>query len=63
MRRPSLSGQPRADGKSIVFRRGLMARNADLYTIRAGGSGLRRLIRDLALEVFPAWSPPLSRNA
>lgn len=51
------------DGKRIVFRRGLIAQNADLYTIRADGSGLRRLTRDPAPEVFPSWSPPLSRNA
>lgn len=45
------------DSARIIFRRGQMADNADLYSISSDGRALTRLTDDLAPETLPDWSP------
>jgi TolB protein len=45
-----------ADARHLVFVRGEGA-TAELYTVRADGSGLRRLTRNRAADYSPTWSP------
>jgi Tol biopolymer transport system component len=45
------------DGARIIFRRGRVAENADLYSVARDGGRLTRLTDDLAPETLPDWSP------
>jgi TolB protein len=45
------------DGARIIFRRGRVAENADLYSVPSDGGRLTRLTDDLAPETLPDWSP------
>lgn len=45
------------NGRTIYFSGQIAGNQTDLYTIRPGGGGLRRLTHDLAFELDPRWSP------
>jgi TolB protein len=45
------------DGTRIIFRRGRVAENADLYSVASDGGPLTRLTDDLEPESLPDWSP------
>lgn len=51
------------DGTRIAFSRARLGAPPDLYSVRADGSGLRRLTRTDALETAPDWSPDGTRIA
>jgi Tol biopolymer transport system component len=50
------------DGNQLAFVRRYRGRS-DVYTMRADGSGLRRLTKDSGQYSWPAWSPDGSRIA
>lgn len=59
------------DGSRIAFVRwrslkrqgGSVAESADLFTVKAGGGGLRRLTRDPGNDAYPSWDPSGERLA
>ncbi len=51
------------DGKLILFHRQVTATNWDIYGVRPGGGGLRRLTRDPLQQLHPTWSPEGTRIA
>jgi Tol biopolymer transport system component len=59
------------DGSRIVFARwrarkhpdGSVAESADLFTVNAGGGGLRRLTSSPGSDLFPSWDPSGQRIA
>jgi Tol biopolymer transport system component len=51
------------DGKLILFQRQVTATNWDIYGVRPGGGGLRRLTHDPLQQLHPTWSPDGRRIA
>ena len=47
------------DGTRIIFRRGRMDDNADLYSVASGGGRPTRLTDDPEPETLPDWSPAM----
>jgi TolB protein len=45
------------DGKLILFHRQVTATNWDIYGVRPGGGGLRRVTHDGLQQLHPTWSP------
>jgi Tol biopolymer transport system component len=45
------------NGRSLVYETGCLAPNADIYSIRGDGSGLRQLTNTPVNESEPVWSP------